>query len=76
VERTRYELALELLADVRRLDTQLKESHRRIRHAVRASATSLTEVFGIGPIIACMLMGYSGDIRRYGNRDRYATCVS
>jgi transposase len=72
VERTRYELALELLDDVRRLDTQLKESHRRIRHAVRAFATSLTDVFGIGPIIACMLVGYSGDICRFRNRDQYA----
>ena len=72
VERTRYELALELLDDVRRLDTQLKESHRRIRLTVKASGTSLTEVYGIGPIIACMLIGYSGDIRRYANRDRYA----
>ena len=72
VERARHELALELLDDVRRLDAQLKESHRRIRAAVRASQTSLTELFGIGPIIACMLAGYAGDVRRFGNRDRFA----
>ncbi len=33
-EQVRYDLALELLDDVRRLDAQTKESHRRIRVAV------------------------------------------
>ena len=36
VERTRYELAAELLDDIRRLDEQLKASHKRIRAAVLA----------------------------------------
>ena len=52
VEQIRYDLAVELLDDIRRLDQQLKDSHRRIRHAVTASKTSLTDIFGIGPIIA------------------------
>ena len=51
-QQIRYDLALELLDDVRRLDAQLKESHRRIRAAVKASGTSLTDLFGVGPIIA------------------------
>jgi hypothetical protein len=41
------------LADVQRLDQQLKESHRRIRTGIAASGTTLTELFGVGPIIAC-----------------------
>jgi transposase len=72
VEHIRHELALELLADVRVLDAQLKESHRRIRDAVRAANTSVIELFGVGPIIACMAVGYSGDIRRFPSRDHYA----
>lgn len=71
-EQVRFDLANELLADIRRLDEQLKASHKRIRTAVAASATTLTEVFGIGPIIASMLIGFSGDIGRFANRDRYA----
>ena len=63
VEQIRHQLALELLDDVRRLDPQLKESHRRIKTAVRASGTSLTEVYGIGPVLACALIGYTGDVR-------------
>jgi transposase len=60
VEATRHQLALELLEDIRRLDSQLKESHKRMKIAVRASGTSLIEVFGIGPVLACALIGYTG----------------
>jgi transposase len=72
-EHVRYGLVVELLDDVRRLDAQLKISHERIRNAVRASHTAVTEVFGVGPIIAGMLIGYSGDITRFASRDHYAS---
>lgn len=72
VEQIRFDLAAELLADIEHIDTQLKESHRRIRTAVTAAKTSVTDVFGIGPIIAAMLSGYSGDPGRFTNRDAYA----
>jgi transposase len=73
VEQIRYDLAVELLDDIRRLDEQLKDSHRRIRHAIAASQTSLTEIFGIGPIIAATLIGYTGDVHRFADRDAYAS---
>jgi transposase len=72
-EQVRCDLVVELLDDVRRLDVQLKMSHERIHNAVRASQTSLTELFGVGPIIAGMLIGYSGDITRFASRDHYAS---
>jgi transposase len=72
IEHMRYELALELVDDVRRLDQQIKESHRRIRTAVRASKTSLTELFGVGPIVAGAVIGHTGDVRRFANRDHFA----
>ena len=65
VEQVRHDLAVELLADVQRLDAQLKESHRRIRVAVTASGTTLTDLFGVGPIIACYLIGFAGDVGRF-----------
>jgi transposase len=57
VEQVRYDLAVELLDDIRRLDTQLKASHKKIRSAIHASTTTVTDLFGIGPIIAAMLIG-------------------
>jgi len=73
VEQTRYDLALELLDDVERLDVQLKESHKRIKTAVKASGTSLTKLYGVGPILACALIGYAGDVRRFATRDQFAS---
>ena len=45
----------------------------RIREEVGASATSLTEVFGVGPILAAKIIGLVGDVSRFpgkghGNR--------
>ena len=65
-------MALELVDDVRRLDGQMLESKRRIADAVAASKTSLTEVFGVGPVVACMIIGYTGDVRRFPTADSYA----
>ena len=72
IEHMRRELALELVQDVARLDEQIKESHRRIRTAVRASKTWLVDLFGVGPILACALIGYTGSISRFANRDHFA----
>lgn len=72
VEQVRFDLAAELHDDICRLDTQLKESHRRIRTAVAAANTSVTDIYGIGPIIAAMLIGYSGDPTRFASADAYA----
>ncbi len=50
----------------------MKESKRRIAEAIVAAKTSLTEVFGIGPVVAAMLIGYTRDIRRFPTRHHYA----
>jgi transposase len=72
VEQARHDLAVALLTDVQRLDAQLKESHRRIRVTVKASGTTLTDLFGVGPIIACYLIGFTGDVGRFTSRDQFA----
>jgi transposase len=72
-EQVRCDMALELLDDVRRLDEQTKVSHRRILIAIKASGTSLTEIYGVGPIVAAQLIGYAGDARRFANRDAFAS---
>jgi len=70
IERKR--IAAELLDEVRRLDRTLVELHERINDAVKLSRTSVTDVFGVGPIVACYLIGYSGDVRRFPTAGHYA----
>jgi transposase len=71
-EAARHQVALEHLDDLRRLDEQIKASKHRITLAVAASRTSLVELFGVGPVVACHLMGYTGDVRRFPDRGHYA----
>jgi transposase len=72
VETERKRIAQELLADLRRLDRQAKEVKARIATALAASGTTLTEIFGVGPVVAAMVIGCTGDIARFQTRDRYA----
>jgi len=69
----RHRQAVELIADIDHLDVVLKDSRARITAAVAASGTTLTEIFGVGPIVACMLIGFSGDPSRFTTASRYAT---
>ena len=68
----RAELAAELVADLRHVDALLREARKKLAVAVRASGTSLTEVFGIGPVIAATAIGDVRDVSRFRGRDRFA----
>jgi transposase len=72
VEVARHTLAVEHLDDLRRLDAQMRVSKQRIAEAITASGTSLTELFGVGPVVAAMVIGYTGDVGRFRNRDHFA----
>jgi hypothetical protein len=39
---------------------------------IAESGTSLTEVYGVGPVVAATVLGYVGDIRRFASRDHFA----
>ncbi|MDQ2813616.1 MAG: IS110 family transposase [Actinomycetota bacterium] len=72
VQQARHELAAEFLADLRRIDVQLRETRKKLATAVRASGTTLTEVFGIGPAIAATAIGDVRDISRFPSRNHFA----
>ena len=73
VEVERKNLALELVADIRRLDRMAKTVKARAKVAVAASGTSVTDVNGVGPIVAAILIGHAGDITRFPNADHFAS---
>lgn len=70
VERRR--MAVDLLADVRRVDNQLEALTQRIDVAVAASGTTVTDVYGIGSIGAALIVGHTGDITRFPSAGHYA----
>ena len=55
-----------------RVDEQRREAKRRIARIVAASGTSVTDIYGVGPIVAATVLGYVGDISRFPTRDRFA----
>jgi transposase len=71
--RARKRLAQDLLRDLRRLDRQIGELDGRIAEAVEESATSLTEIYGLGPILAAKIVGRVGDARRFPNKSHFAS---
>jgi transposase len=72
IETARHELALELVADLRRIDAQMRDTKKRIAAAVSASRTTTTELFGIGPIVAAIVIGDVRDVARFATRDSFA----
>ena len=68
----RHRQAVELIAEIEHLDVVVRDSRARITAAVTASGTTLTEIFGVGPIVAAMLIGYTGDPLRFTTANRYA----
>jgi transposase len=50
----------------------MREVRKRLTAAVQASGTTLTEIFGVGPVIAAIVIGETGDGGRFAGRDRFA----
>src|SRR3954451_1365878 len=66
-------MALELLGDVRRLDAEIAMSKRRVVVAVDAADSTLTELYGVGAVVAGIIIGHVGDVRRFPSRDHFAS---
>ncbi len=69
----RKQQCLELLDDVVRLRGSLADIKARITVAVLASKTSVTDIHGVGPIVAAIIIGHSGDVSRFASRNHYAS---
>jgi transposase len=69
---TRWQLATELVADVRHLEQQIADVEARIKVAVAQANTSLLELFGVGPVLAATFLGKVGDIRRFPTKHHFA----
>lgn len=71
-EAQRRAICVELLAEVRLADRELDATYKRIVAAVAAANTTVTDVHGVGPIGAAILIGYTGDIFRFPTAGHYA----
>jgi transposase len=72
VQAARCELAAAFLDDLRRIDAQLRETRNKLAAVVAASGTSLTGLFGVGPVIAAAVLGDVRDVSRFPGRNHFA----
>ncbi|GAA3245369.1 IS110 family transposase [Streptomyces labedae] len=71
----RRDIARDLLADLRRLDRQVKENEGQMRDALAASQTTLTSLPGLGTVLAARVLGHIGDISRFPSEHHFASYV-
>lgn len=72
IDTERKALARELLGEVRSLEARIKTLDRRIVAGVHMSASTLTEIPGVGAVLAAKILGIVGDAHRFSNRARFA----
>jgi transposase len=72
VEAARWRLAAELTEDLRGTGTRIRETRKKAAAAVRAAGTSLTGLFGVGPVIAAAVIGDVRHVSRFPNRNHFA----
>src|SRR3954463_510644 len=71
--KARRQLAVDYIDDVVTLDRKLKAIEKRIGEAVASTGTTLTEIVGVGPITAALILGEVGNVARFPNNDHFAS---
>jgi transposase len=71
--RTRRAMVVDLIDDVVSLDRKIKTVTKQIREAVDATGTHLTDIVGIGPVLAAVILGEVGDVHRFPSRHHFAS---
>jgi transposase len=72
VEAARWELTAELTEDLRGIDLRIRQTRKKLAAAVAAAGTSLTGLFGVGPVIAAAAIGDVRHVSRFPDRDHFA----
>ena len=72
-QRMQAQLARRRLARLRELDREIYANDRELRDLVEASGTGLVTLCGIAHLNAARILGEVGDIRRFPNRDAFAS---
>jgi transposase len=69
---TRWQLAGELVDDIRQLEQRIAAVEARIKAVVVQSNTSLLGLFGVGPVLAATFLGEVGDVHQFPTKHHFA----
>jgi transposase len=73
VGKTRRRLAVELIGELERIDRKTKAADKDLKEPVTARGSTLMDLRGIGPSGATRLLADVGNVRRFADRDRFAS---
>jgi transposase len=73
VGKARKLIAVEYIAELTSLDARLKDLKNRIAAVLAENPTSLTEVRGVGVLLAAKVIAEVGDVRRFPSRHHFAS---
>ena len=71
--RTRRRMVSEEIADLVRVDAQIKAIKADLKAAVTDRGSTLMELSGIGPVGAARILADVGDVARFADRNRFAS---
>jgi len=69
----RKQLARDLLGDIKTLDRQLADLDKRLDAALLEHGTTLTDLGGVGVVLAARVLAHSGPITRFASPAHYAS---
>jgi len=72
VAAARRGLAAQFTEDLRGIDAQMRATKKKLAVAVRAAGTSLTDLFGVGPVIAAIVIGDVRAVSRFPGPGHFA----
>jgi transposase len=71
--RTLRAIAVDLVAELRRLDRRIGEATKTLSDAVTTSGTTLTQLLGIGDVVAAKMLARTGPISRFPTPASFAS---
>ena len=71
--KARRQLAVDLVDDLVTLDRKIKDIDGRLKTAVEATGSNITNIKGVGVTTAAVVLGEVGDIRRFPSRHHFAS---
>ena len=66
-------VAVDLVAEIRRLETRIVAADQQIAAAVAGTGSTLTELYGIGPIVAGKILAHVGTVQRFDSPAAFAS---
>ena len=73
VGKVRKALALDQLADLVAIDKRLKDIGTQIKTVIAETRTSVTDVRGVGPVVAAIVLGEVRDVSRFPTKHHFAS---